>query len=318
LARSRSLPTNLYDDPAFFDLSSETQAVLVGLVLCADDYGRGLAHTGWLARKFNKSLSVVEEALQHLEAVHLLHCYQIAQQRYYVLPQWDEWETLSRPTPSKYPAPPQQVTHTSFQDSPGCAQNPQENAGNVGNVLNEGEGEDEEEGEREEEGEGEEEGHPSNVVTFPTLDADAASLSQHALPDVTNQVARILKLSPTEALSRLIGEYIGESSISLYGEADAAREWIDDPRRNRKRQRMTPAFFRRWLKRERVAQQQQHKPIAAQATGTDVNAAATLSEQQGQERPVTAKSRADPYQAFLEQRVQELSDATIHREGRSL
>lgn len=53
MARSRSLPTNLFEDPDFFERSSETQVVLLGLVLDADDAGRGLAHTGLLARKFN-------------------------------------------------------------------------------------------------------------------------------------------------------------------------------------------------------------------------------------------------------------------------
>ena len=123
MARSRSLPSTLFDDPNFFECSSDIQVILIGLVLTADDYGRGLAHVGLLSRKLNKAPALIEEALTYLEACGLLQCYQVEQRGYYSLTKWQDWETLSKPTPSKYPAPP------APQDSP---EKPREILGNSG------------------------------------------------------------------------------------------------------------------------------------------------------------------------------------------
>jgi hypothetical protein len=291
-------------------------------VLCADDYGRGLAHTGWLARKFNKAVALVEEALTQLEACHLLGCYQVEQQRYYVLLRWAEWETLSRPTPSKYPDPPWQAEHegasTQNQDSPGCSHNPPNFPGDFGNTLTEGEEEEEqeEEEEKEDEDEGEEEAPVRRVVPFPIgANAAAASLSQSQLSQMTKQVARILNLQSSDALRRVVQEYSSHPALSLLGEADSAREWIDDPKRNCKRQRMTPAFFRRWLKREvEAVHQRQRAPN--QATGTTGMSTPGLGmappAQTGREghatraAPAPSSAPADPYQDFVARRASEV------------
>ncbi|HXR66976.1 MAG TPA: hypothetical protein VN729_13670 [Ktedonobacteraceae bacterium] len=89
--------------------------------------------------------------------------------------------------------------------------------------------------------------------------------------DLTRQVAHILKLPISEALARLVAEYAPLASLSLPGEADAAREWIDDVQRNKKQKRMSPAFFRNWLKREQNALEHRQSQFqhAAQATGTN-------------------------------------------------
>src|SRR6266704_3062727 len=129
MARSRSIPTGLLEDPDYIESSSDTQAILIGLVLMADDYGRGLAHTGILARKLNKAESLIEETLRELEACQMLVCYQGERYRYYSLCHWNEWQTLSKPTPSKYPAPPSQPVPSLPQDFPLLPKNPQENPG---------------------------------------------------------------------------------------------------------------------------------------------------------------------------------------------
>jgi hypothetical protein len=53
-----------------------------------------------------------------------------------------------------------------------------------------------------------------------------------------------------QALTRLVAAYASLPGLSLLGEAEAAREWIDDPARNRASKLLTVAFFRHWLKRE--------------------------------------------------------------------
>ncbi len=68
----------------------------------------------------------------------------------------------------------------------------------------------------------------------------------------------------TGALTSLVTEYTSLGSLALLGEADAAREWIDDETRNRGHKAMTVAFFRRWLKREQEAiEQRRAAPLPA-------------------------------------------------------
>ena len=105
------------------------------------------------------------------------------------------------------------------------------------------------------------------MVTFPTShssDADDDGKSSQ----VTKQVGAILKLPANDALQRIVGEYSRMKTLSLLGEADSAREWIDDRKRNPTGKHMTLAFFRRWLQREHetVLKREMQRQSA---TGTD-------------------------------------------------
>ena len=87
---------------------------------------------------------------------------------------------------------------------------------------------------------------PPNVVTFPAArDAEdnADSYPSEEILQATKQVAAILKLSASDALARVVADYLHNPGMSLFGEADAAREWIEDRQRNRKQQRLTPSLF---------------------------------------------------------------------------
>ncbi len=311
MARSRSLPTNLFDDPHFFELSSDTQSILLGLLLNADDAGRGRGHTGLLARKFNKEVHLVEQALHELEKVGMLQCYHVEREDYYSLVHWLVWETLSKPTPSKFPPPPPRE----YQETPGDSSNSHESPGETRETPLEGE----EEKEQEEKGKGtvseDEEGTPPNVVFFPSPSADVSLSQDEKLYQVTVQVANILKLEVSEALQRIVSEYVGDISVSLLGEADAAREWIDDKRRNRNGQRMSPAFFRRWLKREQESYLERHKRQMNQANGTtgmSPRRTAIPSRSGSRGEPATSSSEAeDPYEAFVRRRALEVSTTAL-------
>jgi hypothetical protein len=311
MARSRSLPTNLFEDPDFFDRSSNTQAILVGLVLGADDYGRGLAHAGLLARKFNKEVHLVEQALDELATCELLVCYQVGRHRYYTLTRWQEWQTLHKPTPSRYPAPPCTSSPQTSEAAPVVPQLSPENSGEIRATLSEGEAEQEEKGMRNED-EGEGEVRPPNVVTFPATrsDGDEQILSEHKKMEMTQQVAAILHLPVTPALTRLVEEYRHDDTLSLLGEADAARAWIDDRKRNRTGKPMTEAFYRNWLKREQTDAVQRRAQRYLQATGTtgkQANAMTPGKYVKGAGPPISSSGAEDPYRAFVLQRTQELN-----------
>lgn len=290
MAKSRSVPTALLSDPDYMELTSDAQVILLLLVLAADDEGRGQAHTGMLSRHFNKSTEQIEHALATLATLDLVICYTVGRHRYYQLLRWWEWQTLSKPTPSRFPMPPVEATPETLRPT-----TPRETQEIPGESFAEGEGELKRRGTEPnpEEKQEEEEELPPGITRFPQLPPPAApsipsdrfslagsdasktglSVSPPSSPPVevpVHQVAEILHLPVNGALTRLVTEYTTFGSLALLGEADAAREWIDDRARNRSNKRMTVAFFRRWLKREQdgIEQRQGRTSSVAQSWGT--------------------------------------------------
>src|SRR5579859_3028282 len=313
MARSRSLPTSLFDDPDFFEQSCETRMILMGLVLLADDSGRGPAHPDLLARKLNTTAPLVEEALQALEKSRMLICYQVERHDYYALTHWLEWETLSKPTPSRFPAPPTQGAGVSVRTSSIRGVNAHADR-SIAPFVEAGAGEPKGE---ESEQRSQESGDvvPDNVVAFPAFsagDSGASVQAPKALREKTQQVASILKLPVDDALLRIVEEYGADPALSVLGEADAAREWIENPRRNQKGQRMSPAFFRRWLKREQETlqmrkEQQQRATGAMGYNTTKSEPRSTLNAPQGEAKPAAV----DQYAEYIQRREREVHEAWL-------
>jgi len=171
------------------------------------------------------------------------------------------------------------------------------------------EGEEEEEGEREEEGEGE--GNPPKVIAFPvahtnSIDTtDTRSLTDNEVEQVAQEVASILKLPVDNALKRVARDYVRDPWLNFYGEADAAREWIEDALRNPTRKCMSPAWFRTWLKREHeqaLARQAQRALLPQQATGTtgpDGRGPRAAPSSQGATKPPSLMNLEQQYQAAV-------------------
>jgi hypothetical protein len=123
-------------DPDYVELESDAQVILLMLVLTADDEGRGQAHTGMLSRHFNKPAERIEDALSTLASLDLVTCYVVGRHRYYQLLRWWEWQTLSKPTASRFPLPP-----ASFQSESRSVVSPRETQETPGKSRPEGEGE---------------------------------------------------------------------------------------------------------------------------------------------------------------------------------
>src|SRR5882724_4066844 len=95
MASRRMIPTKFFKDPDIMALSGkDTQLILVGLVLLADDEGREVAHTGLLARELDYAPEIIEHALSDLVANNLLVLYQAGRHRYFFVTRWNEWQTL--------------------------------------------------------------------------------------------------------------------------------------------------------------------------------------------------------------------------------
>jgi hypothetical protein len=125
------------------------------------------------------------------------------------------------------------------------------------------------------------------------------------ISEACQSVAAILGLPPSDALTRVVEDYATHPSISLLGEADAARAYLDDARRNHKGQCISVLFFRRWLKREEAylteRQPQVHQAVVASPPRT-------WGEWRSQEHwaadPET-QARIERYRVFIAEREQE-------------
>jgi len=315
MVRGRLIPTSYFRDPDVMSLSSgDGRLILVGMVLGADDWGRGLAHPVILGRDLDYPPQVIEATLAELEEAGLILCYQAGKHRYYVLTRWDEWQKLpeARRTPSRIPAPP--LPEAAGASSPDFPDFPRENLGNAGNP-----GENPPESESNQNPsririEDEEAQPPPNVLPFPAARADAADVavfSQKVVLEVAKQVAAILNLPVTDDLARVVADYLGRPGLSLLGEADAAAEWLADTQRNRKGQRASPAFFRRWVKRETETV----PPSGAASGRADISTAGArpaparlAANGTGPPGAPPTRSAADnPYHTFVQQRAAQLS-----------
>ncbi len=316
MVRGRLIPTSYFHDPDVMSLSSpDGRLILVGLVLGADDWGRGLAHSVIVGRDLDYPPEVIEATLAELEQADLVRCYQSGKHRYYVLTRWDEWQKLpeAKRTSSRIPAPPAfEGVGASSQDFPdfsgenleipeNSGENPPESESNLNPSRIRIEDE-------------EAQPSPDNILPFPSARvADAADpvFSQQAIEEAAKQVAGILKLPLTDDLARVVADYLGRPGLSLLGEADAAMEWIGDPERNRRKQRMTPAFFRRWLKRETESiRSAGTAPDAPRASSTAAQIAPARLAVNGTGPPGAASEASaagNPYHTFVQQRAAQLT-----------
>jgi hypothetical protein len=357
MASKRCLPTRFFKDADIMNVSKDGQLILVGLVLLADDEGRELAHSRLLSREIDYPPEQIEAALQELVENDLVVLYQAGKHCFYSLTRWNQWQSISsqKMTPSKYPVPPATEATT-------CVEKPLESAraetgtnGTQASVdvsqkspeiprisqriagenresptqVNLSESKSSESKSMEDDQETQ---PPPNVLPFPAAHADAdedtTNTAEQAVFEATKQVSSILNLTVTDGLARVVADYLGDPSLSLLGEADAAREWIEDPRRNRKRQRLTPVFFRRWLKREHEGVNRGYGSPGAFLQETQdgkrpvlVQAASTIANDIGPPgMPGTrrAEHAENPYQAFVHVRAQAVMRRALSRqeEGR--
>lgn len=265
MAKKRSIPTTLFASPDFFELSSNTvRLILIGIILDADDEGRGCAHARLLARKLDQQPADIEQALEELADHGILQCYEAAGRSYYWLCHWHKYQVLSKPTPSSYPEPPRPGKPTSKK--------------------------------AEDSGQGEQEKRSGfTAVDVATPDKNAlnevsmASVGENKRPPAPAQIASVLHLPESPELHEIIQEFASIPTCSVLGEAIEARAWIDDQTRQGRPRQMTPAFFRRWLRRSQRGEE------------TRTSSSQHLSERKSEESaPVAQQTREpDQYEVYV-------------------
>lgn len=100
MARKRMIDPHFFESAQDNKWNSDDCTVMLAAISCADDEGRGrlsaLESTvkGIIpVKKFNKSIKFLKNSVK------------IYNKSYYFLPKWEEYQTVSHPTPSKFPKP---------------------------------------------------------------------------------------------------------------------------------------------------------------------------------------------------------------------
>src|SRR5437762_9652385 len=196
MAVKRCIPTNFFKDPDIAGLDHNSQLILLGLALCGDDHGRGVADTKLLGREIDYPPEQIEAALQALSENDLIVLYQVGRHRYYQLTQ--DWQKSmgAKRTSSRFPAPPE-----STQSPPESTQSPPESTPQY-NLIKVNLTEDEEKS-----------CASSNVIPFPAPTNDGSDVSDEVL-NTTRRVASILELEETAALTRIVQEYTRDPALS--------------------------------------------------------------------------------------------------------
>ena len=123
MPKYRTIPTELAENPDMVNGGIEVTGVLFWLGLLVDDEGRAILDSAALARRFNIEREVFERGLSYLIKHEFLQVYQVGRYHYYQILRWARWQNLSEKTktPSKYPAPPQEIRPDALPDTPRVA-----------------------------------------------------------------------------------------------------------------------------------------------------------------------------------------------------
>ncbi len=119
MSRYRTLPVDLLSNPTFFQRSGDVQAILLGLVLLADDEGSGPADSQTLAGLLHKPVALLDEALAVLTACDFVQMDLRHGQPCYQLCQWHQWQASCRaPAPCQATGAPVSIVspHDAFKE----------------------------------------------------------------------------------------------------------------------------------------------------------------------------------------------------------
>ena len=109
MARRRMIDPNIWESEDFSSLSMMERLLWVGMFSLADDEGRGRASASYLNIKVfpydRLDDEEIEKGINHIKDVMSVTLYRNGDKRYYQMDHWDEWQSISHPTPSKIPSP---------------------------------------------------------------------------------------------------------------------------------------------------------------------------------------------------------------------
>ena len=108
MARKRMIDPSIWQSEDFSELSNLAKIVFIALFSLADDDGRGRANPIYLRNtifpyKEDIRSTDIEKALSEISLNMSVIFYSCDGSKYYALTNWDKWQKIDKPTPSKIP-----------------------------------------------------------------------------------------------------------------------------------------------------------------------------------------------------------------------
>ena len=121
MARKRMIDPSIWQSEDFSELSNLAKLVFIALFSLADDDGRGRANPVYLRNTifpYNEDLrsTDIEKALSEISLNMSVIFYSCDGSKYYALTNWDKWQKIDKPTPSKIPEYKENMKIETFAD----------------------------------------------------------------------------------------------------------------------------------------------------------------------------------------------------------
>lgn len=109
MARKRMIDPNFWRDEKISELTCMERLLFIGLWTFADDEGRGRANPKLLMSDIfpydSIKISDMNKSVERLNALNLIKIYQVDEQMYYSVNNFQKYQTINRPSPSIIPPP---------------------------------------------------------------------------------------------------------------------------------------------------------------------------------------------------------------------
>lgn len=110
MARRRMLSPEIWESETFGSLSLLGKIIWIGMISNADDEGIGRAQSNYLKSRIlpydELRVADIDKALIEIGQKMSVTLYEVDKNKYYSLNNWLEWQSINKPTKSKFPAPP--------------------------------------------------------------------------------------------------------------------------------------------------------------------------------------------------------------------
>lgn len=113
MARKRMISPEIWESSSFSKLTDFAKLIFIGLISNADDEGKGKANPGYIRSKLfpndeERRVTDIKKALSDIALTMSITFYEVNGDSLYLLTNWARWQKIDRPTPSKFPNPPQE------------------------------------------------------------------------------------------------------------------------------------------------------------------------------------------------------------------
>ena len=111
--RKRMIDPDIWQDEKVAKLDLLGRLILVGIITIANDYGKMRGNAGYIKNNimpFDKTpLSDIEKSIKTIYKLGIVLCYEINNERFIKLKNWDKYQTLHHPAKDTIPEPPTNI-----------------------------------------------------------------------------------------------------------------------------------------------------------------------------------------------------------------